>query len=198
MAHIRRTRAIVRDRFSLGLFRAAPQTLSKRHQTLRKYSHAITWGILIGILFMCATGCAPAPLGPSLAQPTAESPMLVLTRALTERAQTNTREARPTETEKPVTPIRAGPTPTIEFAKHFEHAWNRIPEIVMVTKKDDPRISEVHQAMQFWNDQLKSILIPMPWYPQNIAHKIRQVILDRAVVTYLKSSRTYMPISSSH
>jgi hypothetical protein len=97
------------------------------------------------VLAVAAAACA-SPAAPTFA------PSL--------QAGTNTPEAKTAESETPHSPAAVVPTPTILYQPHGTHVWNGIPSIVIVTRKGDPRIAEVMQAVQFWNDQLKSMGTP--------------------------------------
>ncbi len=102
--------------------------------------------LAILVLAVAAAACAsPAPptFGPSL------------------QAWTNTPEAKPAGSGAPQAPAVPIPTPTIPYQPHETHVWSGIPTIVIVTRKDDPRIAEVMEAVQFWNDQLKSMGTPL-------------------------------------
>ena len=46
------------------------------------------------------------------------------------------------------------------FYPDIEQPWNRIPSVTVLAASDDPRVSLVEEAIEFWNDQLHQIGSP--------------------------------------
>lgn len=136
---------------------------------------AVPFAIIIALVLSGIDACAsPAlrPANPQAASPsltisltspaatTSPSPSPTHTTLAVRQTSSSTKQPASTETGMPLTPTHPAVTPTVVFAQHFDHVWDRDPEIVVVTKEQDPRIDEVNQAVLFWNEQLKAMGTP--------------------------------------
>lgn len=107
----------------------------------------VSYALALAMVQLAA--CAGTPTPVAVQSTIAPSPIPPISTNLPSTA----RSVPPTFTPAP-------PTPTIIFNPHSSQVWDRIPNIVLATRKDDPRIPEAHQAVEFWNERLKSIGSP--------------------------------------